>query len=423
MRVNLALRTLLALGGVLLVSTPAPAAAQTQILLDPQLLMDPVTDGEPPRFVWRPSAELLNLGWDSNVFNLPQEERLPQDRIPRGDFVTSFAAGLAPIWSPGGRARIAGAAAIGYNYFHRFERERGFDYGARGRVEVPWQRARLYGGGSYFNLRQRLNYEVDQRARRSEQDVTGGVDLALGARTRLDVRARRYEVIFDEDAPQVQYVRDALNHDEDKIDASLEYAVTPFTNLVVTGERGEHHFPLSPLRNGNSDAWLAGVSLSSDAVISGRAMIGWERLTVANPLIPAYGGLTANFDASAVLGVSTRLSARGRRSVAFSVGEASPYYTQTLAGASLLQALGEKWDTGVRFERVLLDYVQSLVAVGDPYREYVDTYGGTVGFKFPGGFRVSLEGELMRRSASIAPGRSYETLRFYTVISTRSLRF
>jgi hypothetical protein len=421
MRGMLRLPILLVFGWMLLAA--APAAAQTEILLDPQLRMDPADGREAPLFVWRPSVELLNLGWDSNLFNLPKEDRPPQDEIPRGDFVTSVAAGLAPIWSPGGGARIAAAGGVAYNYYHRFERERGFDMGARGRIEVPWSRARLHGGASYFDLRQRLNYEVDVRARRTERDVDGGIDLALGSRTRLDLRARRYEVLFDEEAPEVQYVRDALNREERTLGGSFEYAITPFTNLVVTGERGIHRFPLSPLRNGDSDAVLAGLSLSSDAVVSGRFMFGVRHLTVVNPSIPAYNGLVANIDASTVLGVSTRLAVRGRRDVAFSVGEAAPYYTQSVAGASLMQALGEKWDTGVRFDRVLLDYVQSLIAPGDKYREYVDVFGGTVGFKFPGGFRISLEGELMRRSASTAPSRSYETLRFYTVISTRALRF
>jgi hypothetical protein len=420
MRVMLALRILLALGPALFVSVPA--AAQTQVLMDPELLMDPKDGGELRRFVWRPSFELINLGWDSNVFNLPDEpDRLPQDQLPHGDFVTSLAAGLAPIWSPGG-VRIAAAGGLGYNYFHRFERERGWDFGVRGRLEVPVSRAQLYAGGSHFDLRQRLNYEVDARARRVERDVVGGIDLALGARTRLDVRARRGEYIFDDEDPAVQYVRDALNRTERTVAASLEYELTPFTNLVVTGERGEHTFPLSPLRNGDSDAVLGGLSLASDAVISGRGLIGWRRLTVINPLIPSYRGLIGNFDASTTLGVSTRLSVRGKRDVTFSVGEVSPYYVQTMGGASLTQALGESWEAGIRFERVLLDYVQPLVVSGPEYHEYIDVFGGSVGYRLPNGFRISLQGELMRRRASIDARRSYETLRFYTMFS-RPLQF
>jgi hypothetical protein len=421
MRVMLILRALLALGGILLARTPA--AAQTEALMDPRMRIDPKDQSEQRQFVWRPSIELVNLGWDSNVFNLPQEpDRLPADQLPKGDFVTSFAAGIAPIWNPGG-VRVAAASGLGYNYFQRFEKERGFDFGARGLVETPWPRARLHAGGSYFNLRQRLNYEVDVRARRSEREVDGGVDLALGARSRLDVTARRAEVLFDDDAPELRYVRDALNREERKFAASYEYSLTPFTNLVVTGERGDHRFPLSPLRNGDSDAVLAGVSLSSDAVISGRGMIGWRRLTVVNPLVPAYRGLIGQFDASTVLGISTRLAVRGRRDVTFSVGDQSPYYVQTQGGASLMQAIGESWETGIRFDRVRLDYVQSLLTPGESYNEYIHVFGGTVGFRFPGGFRISLEGELQRRRASTNPNRSYETMRFYTVISSRALHF
>jgi hypothetical protein len=158
-------------------------------------------------------------------------------------------------------------------------------------------------------------------------------------------------------------------------------------------------------------------------VISGRGMIGWRHLTVVNPTVPSYRGLTARFDASTVLGVSTRLAVHGRRDVSFSVGDVSPYYLQTLGGASLTQALGESWDAGTRFERVLLDYVQPVTLPGPTYREYIDVFGGTVGYRFPGGFRISLEGELMRRSASSAPGREYNTVRFYTVISSKALRF
>ena len=70
---------------------------------------------------------------------------------------------------------------------------------------------------------------------------------------------------------------------------------------------------------------------------------------------------------------------------------------------------------------MLLDYVQPVNIPEANYREYVDVIGGSVGYRFPSGFRISLEGELMRRDASTNPGRSYDTVRFYTVISTKPL--
>lgn len=384
---------------------------------------DETPEHQQSRLLWRPSFELTNLGWDSNVFNLPDDPESPGATTERrGDFVTSFAAGLAPIWRVGD-GRLVTDTGIAYNYFQHFAQERGFDYTARGRLEVPVSRATLYASGSYLNLRQRLNFEIDTRARRTERDYAGGIDIALGARSRLELRARRGEVIFDEDSPDAAFLRDTLNRDERTAAVAFEYALTPFTNVVVTGERGRHEFPLSPLRNGDSEGVFGGLSLSPDAVISGQGSLGWRRITVANPSIPAFSGLNGDVDLATVIGSSTRLGFRAERIVNFSVDELSPYYVQTRGGISLTQALGESWEVGARFDRVRLDYVQSvLLAPGDQYREHVDFYGGGVGYRFPGGFRIGLQGELMRRRASTDPSRAYDTVRLYTVIS-KALQF
>jgi hypothetical protein len=402
---------------IALAAPVAPAAAQP-----PAPPPDETPESQQSRLVWRPSFELTNLGWDSNVFNLPEAPESPGATTERrGDFVTSFAAGLAPIWRVGD-ARLVTESGLAYNYFHHFAQERGVDATARGRLEVPISRARLHASGSYLNLRQRLNFEIDTRARRTERDYAGGIDIALGARSRLEVRGRRGEVIFDDESPDAAFLRDTLNRDERTAAVAFEYAVTPFTNLVVTGERGIHRFPLSPARNGDSEGLFGGLSLSPDAVISGQGSIGWRRVTVANPLIPAFTGITGDLDLATVIGVSTRLAVRAERNVTFSVDELSPYYVQTLGGVSLTQALGESWEVGARFDRVRLDYVQSVLVPGAEYREHVDFYGGSVGYRFPGGFRIGLQGELMRRRASTDPSRAYDTVRLYTVIS-KALRF
>jgi hypothetical protein len=383
---------------------------------------DETLESQQTRLLWRPSFELTNLGWDSNVFNLPDDPESPgatTDR--RGDFVTSVAAGLAPIWRVGD-ARVVTDTGVAYNYFHHYAQERGFDYAARGRLEVPVSRATLHASGSYLNLRQRLNFEIDTRARRTERDYAGGIDVALGSRSRLELTARRGEVIFDEDSPDAAFMRDTLNRDERSVAVSFEYAVTPLTNFVVTGERGIHEFPLSPLRNGDSEGVSAGLSLSPDAVISGQGTLGWRHVTNTNPFIPAFTGLTGDVNLATVIGASTRLGFRAQRTVNFSVDELSPRYVQTLVGVSLTQALGESWEAGARFARVRLDYAQSVFELADQYREHVDFYGGSVGYRFPGGFRIGLQGELMRRRASTNPSRAYDTVRLYTVIS-KALQF
>jgi putative beta-barrel porin BBP2 len=417
--------------------TPAARFARVVVLaaLAVHVHASPAAAGQPPapppddtpehqqsHLVWRPSFALTNLGWDSNVFNLPEEPAAPGGTTDqRGDFVTSFAAGLAPIWRVGD-ARIVTDTGLAYNYFQHFEQERGFDATARGSLEVPVSRATLHASGGYANVRQRLNFEIDTRARRTERDYAGGIDLAVGSRSRLELRARRGEVVFDEDSPDAAFLRDTLNRDERTAAVSFEYALTPFTNFVATGERGIHEFPLSPMRNGDSDGVFAGLSLSPDAVISGQGSFGWRKVTVTNPVIPSFSGLNGDIDLATVLGTSTRLAFRAERIVNFSADELSPYYVQTRAGLAVTQALGESWEIAARFDRVRLDYVQSMLEPGAQYREHVDFYGGGVGYRFPGGFRIGLQGELMRRRASNDPSRAYDTLRFYTVIS-KALQF
>ena len=396
---------------------PASAAAQPP---PPQPEETPAT--EQTRITWRPSFELTNLGWDSNVFNLPSEPESPGATTERrGDFVTSFAAGLAPIFRIGD-ARLVTETSLAYNYYHHFTQERGTDAIGRARLEVPVSHARLWASGSALNLRQRLNFEIDTRARRTEYDYAGGADIALGARTRMEVKGRRGEVIFDDESPDASFIRDTLNRDERTGAVAFEYALTPLTTVVVSGERGIHEFPLSPLRNGDSSGVFAGLSLSPDAVISGAGSIGWRRVTVTNPVIPAFTGLTGDLDLATVIGVSTRLGVHAERNVTFSVDELSPYYVQTQVGVSLTQALGESWEIGGRVDRVRLDYVQSVLVQSDQYREHVDLFGGSVGYRFPGGFRIGLQGELMRRRASTNASRAYDTVRLYTVIS-KALQF
>src|SRR5262249_51893456 len=162
-----------------------------------------------------------------------------------------------------------------------------------------------------------VNFEVDQRARRTENDLDSGLDIAIGGRTTLGVDLRQSEVHFADDEPLTQTLRETLNRQERTATVSFGYALTPFTAITISGDRGSHEFDLSPGRNGNSSGLSGGLTLSPDAVVAGQISIGWRRITVANPLIPTFSGLAWTGDLSTVLGTSTRLGVRGRRDVAF----------------------------------------------------------------------------------------------------------
>jgi hypothetical protein len=398
----------------LAISVGALLCSVSTATAQPQPPPDQEDSHEQERFVWHPTAGITGFGYDSNVFNLPSDQ--PGSR-QTGDWVASLAAGLAPIWNVGD-VRIAADSDVVYNYFRTFATERGVDATASGRIDIPIARVRFHLGGGYANLRQRVNYEIDQRARRTEDDLNGGFDVALGGRTTIDLGVRRGVVRFADDDPLTQTLRETLNRREQAATASVRYAMTPFTSLVVTGDRGMHRFDLSPGRNGNSSGLSGGLMLDSEAVIAGQALVGWRRITVNNPLIPTFSGLAWSGDLSTVLGTSTRLGAGSRRDVAFSSDELSPYYVQTSVGVGLTQALGDGWQIGAHADRVWLRYAHATVEIVPAYVEKVNVIGGQFGYRFPGGFRLGLEVESQQRRASTgAPGRAYRTLRTATVIT------
>jgi hypothetical protein len=391
-----------------------PVYAQLRPPDQPTPEQDEIDAREP--LVWHPSFGLTSLGYDSNVFNLPSSN----SKVTKvGDWVAAFAAGLAPIWNVGD-VKVSADTGLVYNYFQQFTQERGLDGTARGRIDIPIARVRLHAGGGYANLRQRVNYEIDQRARRSEEDATAGFDIAVGGPLILGLSARRSSVRFadDIDRPETLTLRETLNRDEQTATASAQYAITPLTSFVVSGDLGTHRFQLSPGRDGHNAGYSAGFVFSQDALIGGQASVGWRRVTVSNPLIPTNTGLAWDVDLSTVLGQATRVGVRGKRDVSFSSDEQSPYYTQSSIGASLKQIIGDGWEIGLRGDRVWLDYTRSIIETSPAYSETVNVLGGSFGYRFPGGFRLAIEVESQRRRASTnAPGRAYNTLRTYTVIS------
>jgi hypothetical protein len=405
--------SIVALLGILVLAAPGRDAAAQNV---PDLATVPPPDERrpQPRLLWQPSLSVTTLGYDSNVFNRPRAEGKST-----GDWVAGLAANVAPVWRAN-RARLSGVGGVVGNYFHQFTQERGVDASVGGRLDVPVSRLRLHAFGQFANLRQRLNYEVDERARRTEEQVGAGLDVAVGGRTTVGLQMRRNDIAFaDNGTPDTLALRDTLNRVDRIGSASVSYAITPLTMLVATGEQGTHHFELSPERDGTSTAVSAGLSFAREAVIQGQWSLGWRRVTLRDPLIPDFSGMTGAASLSTTVGAGTRLGVQARRGVVFSAEAASPYYTQTSVGTSLTQALGERWEVGVRAERVWLDYVSPLGSVDAPHGEHVDVVGGSFGIRLPSGWRVSLQADAIRRRAGDDLARSYDTTRITTIISPK----
>ena len=249
-----------ALGGALaLMATPVGAQQPSE-----------PTDGRPPAtFEWRPSAALTNAGYDSNVFNQPVNAK--------GDFFAVVSAGLMPAWRLGD-AKLEGGAHLTYNYFHEYDSERALDGAFDGRAELPVGATRVHVDGKYLNARQRVNFEIDQRARRSESNFGGGIDVPVGDRITAIFKVQRSGYAFADEPGINADLSHTLNRVENGGSATLNYAVTPLTAIELNGTYGNHRFEFAPERDGSRARGDVSLVLDSDALIGGRASVGLGRL-------------------------------------------------------------------------------------------------------------------------------------------------
>jgi len=395
-----------------------------------QPFADDSEQAEPgPDLAWRPSIALTTIGYDTNVLNDHDD--------PEGDFVTAVRTGLRPSLRLG-PAAVGGEAALTYTYYAQLARERGLDGTGRVRVMLPFSRIRLHGSGAYFNQKERFNDEVDARARHAATEATVGVDIALGALTALTFSAARRRVDFADTGTMVRTgssetvetgdtlenigIEDlepqrTLDRTEHAVTAGLRYELTPLTTISGNVSMGRHRFVFSPDRDGESAGADVAIEMAEDAVVGGHGRIGWRRVTLASPLVPPFSGLAGSAGVTAHVGGSTRVGFGARRDLTFSVGEVLPYFVESAFGGSVGRSLGERFEIGMRVERIRLEYVRLLDAI-DPggYRERVTRLGGSMTYRAPSGLEVTFHVDKRFRRTSADSSRDYDSLRFYTSI-------
>lgn len=277
-----------------------------------------------------------NFGVDTNVFN----EADSPDRDLVGNVQPH-----ADAWLRLGRGRLSASGTVDFVYFRQFESERSVNTQNRVQLELVSPRIRPYASVSFVNTRQRLNYEIDTRARYVQRVVTAGVDVGLGARTRLGVAAGRGDFAFGEGERDVQAdLRELLNRDTDTLTLSVRQRLTPLTTLVLSAQRAQEHFEFSPLRDNESFSVTPGVEFSPFALLNGSAFVGYRRFAPEGTIIPEYSGVTASVDLGYTLLGSTRFGMRANRDVAYSVEELQPYYVLTAFEGSVARRLTEAWE-------------------------------------------------------------------------------
>ena len=371
-----------------------------------------------------PRIALKEFGVDSNVFNAAGE--------PESDF-TATVAPAADLWLPVARRALL-QATVGTDlvWYTSFASERSIDPQVAARAQIFLGRITLFGEGEYLNSRQRLNYEVDLRARHVQRNSTAGLSVRVTPKFSLEAAARLDDMRFDADQSfDGVSLQRTLNQKTAGYTVAARHRLTPLTTLVMRYEQIEDSFAFSPERDSTSFRVMPGIEFKPRALVKGSAYVGYREFTPsATGLLPEFSGLVAQLGLSYTLLGSTTFGVSYSRDLTYSYEELQPFFINNSVGVSIRRALGRRFDVLVstdRHEYAYEDLLTQPALAGElivtvpasPYARRLDTtwnYGGSIGYRIGKG-RVGFGASYWQRDSTRKAFRAYDNLRFGTTVT------
>jgi Putative beta-barrel porin 2 len=366
-------------------------------------------------FYVKPALLLKELGVDTNVFNEAGEQRsdFTFTVTPQADLAIAMAR----------RGLLKAKLGTDLVYYATYRSQRSVDPQAVIRAEAYAHRLTLFVEGSYLNTRERLNYEIDLRARHQQNDLSGGVAVRFTPKFSVEVARSHGETRFDGDQFFLeQRLQETLNRDTDTWSGVVRHRHSPLTTLGLRYENQRDRFEFSPVRDTDSFRVMPGVEFKPRALISGSAWVGYRSFRPKSPLVPAQSGLVSQLALSYTLLGSTTFGGTYNRDFEFAYETSTPYFVDNSPGLYLRRAIGGKFDVTVNAARHLYEYQQIAVQPADlaatPQRvETTYNYGLTLGYRLKRQTRVGFGVSYWTRDSTVGSIRGYEGLRIGTSVT------
>jgi hypothetical protein len=382
------------------------------VIIGAILTLVPVATAAQARFqtgalAWTPQISLHDAGFDTNVFDTPDNPKRDTTAVltPQFDGVLELAS-----------FTMATSAVVDFVYFDRYTEERSINKRATVRIDVPLSRFRPFVGGGYIDARERQGSEIDLRARRTEKEGTAGARISVTPRGSVELSVRLADARYDEG----QLFRgvdlaEQLNRRSESGAIRFRYSLSPLTMFVVDTDLARDNFLNSPDRDTQNLRVTSGFEFAPDAVIRGRASVGYHKMDAKGAAARGFEGLMTSVDLGYVLLNRTRFNGRISRDTSYSVEEQIPYYVQTGYGAEVTHTLFGPIDAIVRGSREKLDYAASLGVEG--FVEYVNRYGGGIAVRATDTLRLNVNYEFGDRRSTGSMAREFERRRLYTTVT------
>jgi hypothetical protein len=387
--------------GLFIAAAPAAASAQTPPPVDPDA---PMIQAGPVGI--NPTLALRDVGRDENVFN--------ERDNPRGDFTFTVIPRAEVIFTPQ-PLRLAFAAASEYVYYQEYESERSTNLSSSVRADLTLGWFLPYALASGTSTRQRLNQEVDARARHRERVYGGGFGIKVGTRLTFGAGARTTRLRFEEGAFRGEDLAQSFDSDIDLVEGSAGVQLTPFTSFTLAISNERQRFRAARERDSDSLRVTPTFTFTPEAVLNGSIALGYRRFTPLSRALPSYSGFVANATVGTTIVNRHRLEMTFARDLRYSYERTTPYYLATGASLVVTSQLVGPLDLRLAGARQRLSY-RALGPAGEtdsPGDDVASSYGGGFGYRIRDRLRVGMNIEWSGRDSELSDDREYRNRRIF----------
>jgi hypothetical protein len=362
-----------------------------------------------------PQVRLSTL-YDSNVYNLNTD--------PKEDWVTS-AVPQTRVFAKLGRMMVDGRAEGSAEYYRLYTDQNAINMVGSVTLAVPLGRFTPHATYSALSSRERFGFEIDDRPRRHEQGIAGGLDLRVASKTVLAFKAQRERERFGEDTVfRGENLPQALNREMRLIGVTLRHALSVLTTLSISVDQTEDRFEFLRDRDARGTSVSGGLAFKPTALVTGAFTVGYLRFAPVERSTSEFNGIVMSGDLGYVLRGVTRFGVQTQRNVTYSYDPSTPYYVLTGFDASVSHRAGERWAISGRAGRHRLNYVSAAIvatSIGTQPDASTDTselVGMGLGYQLSRDTQIGVEVDRLRRFSE-QPIRQFESTRVRTTLGFR----
>jgi hypothetical protein len=390
-------------------AAPERAAAQSAVGQGP--LTNTLADVEPTsgvltlgRVKLAPGLSVREIGWDSNVFDEPD------DAPPKEDWVVAVVPDVA-VFTLLRFVRLSAYAGSELTYYDTYESERSTGYAARGRADLLLGRLRPFVGGGTAETRTRPNGEIDARADRQLYEVSGGIAFDLSPASLFYGSTYRSEENYEDALEDGVNIGQTLSRESSNYQAGMKTDLTPLLSLQLYGSYQEEKFTFEPIRNSDSRMATAVFRFAPEAVVTGTINLTFRDMMFDDPGLKPYRGFTGTAAMIYPFLEIGRFSAALNRVVEYSFDSLEGYYLEQSYNLSYTHFLFGELDAQVRGGRATFQYDARETL--PEHTDTLDTLAGSVGYNLRNRTRVALNYEYTQRRSPAFAQRNYDRRRIY----------